>query len=120
MKRDVKEAADRDARRQAALLGYVAFAQDHPGLYELMFALDRVSSSDPELLRHVGACFVILADLSKDFGRYHGDASEVVAKQQMFVWSLVHGYAQLLSANRFKNDAMQGKSIMDIIPDLGA
>jgi len=119
MKRDVKEAADRDTRRQAALLGYVAFAQDHPALYELMFARDRVSSNDPDLLRHVGACFLILADLSKDFGRYHGDVSEVDAKQQMFVWSLVHGYAQLLSANRFKKDAMQGMSILDIIPDLG-
>lgn len=119
MKRGVKETADRGARRQAALLGYVAFAQELPALYELMFARDRVSSSDPDLLRHVGACFVILADLSKDFGRYHGDAAKVEAKQQMFVWSLVHGYAQLLTADRFKKDTMQGMNIFDIIPDLG-
>ncbi|WP_295510927.1 TetR/AcrR family transcriptional regulator [uncultured Sulfitobacter sp.] len=119
MKRGAHETADRVARRQAALLGYVAFAQDHPAMYELMFARDRVSSSDPNLMRHVGACFVILADLSKDFGRYHGDAAEVEAKQQMFAWSLVHGYAQLLTDNRFKKDAMQGMNILDIIPDLG-
>lgn len=119
MKRGIKETADRDARREAALLGYVAFAQDRPALYELMFARDRVSSSDPDLMRNVGACFVILADLAKDFGRYHGDAAEVEAKQQMFVWSLVHGYAQLSTANRFKKDAMQRMTILDIIPDLG-
>jgi len=40
-------------------------------------------------------------------------------KQQMFVWSLVHGYAQLLTTDRFKKDTMQGMNIFDIIPDLG-
>lgn len=118
MRKGVDDAADRDARRKAALLGYVAFAQDHPALYELMFARDRVASDDPDLMRHVGACFAILADLSTNFGRFSGDAATVDAKQQMFAWSLVHGYAQLMTANRFKKDAMVGLSILDIIPDL--
>lgn len=119
MRKGIDDASSRDAQRRAALLGYVAFAQDHPALYELMFARDRVSSDDPDLLRHVRGCFVILADLSKDFGRFHGDPAKIEARQQMFVWSLVHGYAQLLTANRFKKDDMQGMSILDIIPDLG-
>jgi len=118
MRRGVDDAADRDARRKAALLGYVAFAQDHPALYELMFARDRVSSNDPELLRHVRACFAILAENSNDFGRFDGDAEKVAARQQMFLWSLVHGYAQLLTANRFKKESMLGESILDILPDL--
>ena len=118
MRKGVDDAADRDARRKAALLGYVAFAQDHPALYELMFARDRVASDDPDLMRHVGACFGILADLSKNFGRFAGDTATVDAKQQMFAWSLVHGYAQLMTANRFKKEAMVGLSILDIIPDL--
>ena len=104
--------------RQAALQGYVAFAQDHPALYELMFARDRVSSNDADLMRQVGACFVILADISKDFGQFEGDPASVDAKRQMFLWSLVHGYAQLLTANRFKKDAMLGAGILDIIPDM--
>ena len=118
MRRNLIDAADRDTRRETALLGYVAFAQDHPALYELMFARDRVSSDDPDLLRHVGKCFVILADISKDFGHFAGDPAKVDAKQQMFLWSLVHGYAQLLTANRFKKDDMLEASILDIIPDL--
>ena len=118
MLRGIEDTADRDARRNAALLGYVAFAQDHPALYELMFARDRVSSSDPELLRHVRACFAILAENSKDFGRFDGDAEKVAARQQMFLWSLVHGYSQLLTANRFKKESMIGESILDILPDL--
>lgn len=118
MRKGIDDAADRDARRDAALLGYVAFAQDHPALYELMFARDRVSSSDPELLRHVRACFAILAENSKDFGHFDGDAEKVAARQQMFLWSLVHGYSQLLTANRFKKESMLGESILDILPDL--
>lgn len=118
MRKGIDGTADRDARRNAALLGYVAFAQDHPALYELMYARDRVSSSDPELLHHVRACFAILAENSKDFGRFDGDAEKVAARQQMFLWSLVHGYAQLLTANRFKKDSMIGESILDILPDL--
>jgi len=118
MRKGIDGTSDRDARRNAALLGYVAFAQDHPALYELMFARDRVSSNDPDLLRHVRACFAILAENSKDFGRFDGDAEEVAARQQMFFWSLVHGYSQLLTANRFKKDSMLGQSILDILPDL--
>jgi AcrR family transcriptional regulator len=118
MRKGMVDAADRDARRNAALLGYVAFAQDHPALYELMFARDRVSSNDPELLRHVRACFAILAENSQDFGHFDGDAEKVAARQQMFLWSLVHGYAQLLTANRFKKESMLGESILDILPDL--
>jgi len=118
MRKGIDGAADRDARRNAALLGYVAFAQDHPALYELMFARDRVSSNDPDLLRHVRACFAILEENSKGFGRFDGDAEKVAARQQMFLWSLVHGYSQLLTANRFKKESMLGESILDILPDL--
>lgn len=118
MRKGINDTADRDARRNAALLGYVAFAQEHPALYELMFARDRVSSSDPELLRHVRACFAILAENSKGFGHFEGDDEKVAARQQMFLWSLVHGYSQLLTANRFKKESMLGDSILDILPDL--
>jgi hypothetical protein len=32
------------------------------------------------------------------------------------MWSLVHGYAQLVTAGRFKKDNMKGLSILDILP----
>lgn len=118
MRRGIDGATGSDARRNAALLGYVGFAQDHPGLYELMFARDRITSNDPELLQHVRACFAILAENSKNFGRFNGDPEKVSARQQMFLWSLVHGYSQLLTANRFKKESMLGESILDILPDL--
>jgi AcrR family transcriptional regulator len=108
--RGIEDTADRDARRNAALLGYVAFAQDHPALHELIFARERGSSSDPELLRHVRACFAILAENSKDFGRFDGNAEKAAARLQMFLWSLVHGYSQLLTANRSKKACWENTS----------
>lgn len=119
MKSGLEGESDRAARRRAAFQGYVAFAEANPALYELMFARDRVSSSDPDLLTHVGACYAILADVSQGFGEFTGDTATITAKQQMLAWSLVHGYAQLRTANRFKKDEMQSLSILDILPESG-
>jgi AcrR family transcriptional regulator len=117
MRQGYCEADDRNTRRAAALNGYVAFAEDNPALYELMFSRDRVSSGDPDLLKNVGACFVILADVAQELGPYQGEGPTVTAKQQMFLWSVVHGYAQLLTANRFRKEDMQGLGITDILPE---
>lgn len=118
MSQGLSSGADRKARRDAALTGYVTFALENPGLYELMFTRDRVSSQDPELMGNVRDCFVILADVSEGFGEFPCTNGQITAKQQMFLWSLVHGYAHLLTANRFKKDDMLGVSILDIIPKM--
>ncbi|MEM8980906.1 MAG: TetR/AcrR family transcriptional regulator [Pseudomonadota bacterium] len=116
MRRGLHEGADRKLRREAALLGYVAFAEDNPALYELMFSRNRVSSQDPDLLLAVRDCFVTLADVSQGLGDFSGTPEQIAARQQMYLWSVVHGYAQLLTANRFKKDDMQGTRITDILP----
>ncbi len=108
--------ANRKERRRAALLGYVRFAMKNPGLYELMFSRNRVLADDRELLKHVGDGFAILADVSGELGLFGDDDPQAAAKAQMFVWSLVHGYAQLATANRFKKANMQGLDILDIFP----
>ena len=58
--------ANRDQRRQDALLGYVNFAERNPALYELMFSRDRLVNDDPALLEEIRTCFIILADASED------------------------------------------------------
>jgi AcrR family transcriptional regulator len=116
MVKGLRENANRTERRRAALLGYVSFVQKNPALYELMFSRNRVLADDPELIKHVGAGFAILADVSKDLGLFESDNPQSDAKAQMFVWSLIHGYAQLATANRFKKADMQGLDILDILP----
>ena len=111
--------ADRCQRREAALVGYVDFAERNPALYDLMFSRDRLVNDDPDLMREVGACFVILADISTDLGWHAGSVDEQNGKGQVALWSLVHGYAQLVTAGRFKKDNMKGLSILDIFPTIG-
>ena len=115
----VRDDADRDLRRNTALVGYVSFAEAHPALYDLMFSRDRLVNDDPDLMREVGACFVILADISVGIGRHEGSVFAQNGKGQVALWSLVHGYAQLVTAGRFKKDNMKGLSILDILPTIG-
>ncbi|WP_161539388.1 TetR/AcrR family transcriptional regulator [Hyphobacterium indicum] len=109
--------ASRAERRSAALQGYVAFALENPALYELMFARDRVLADDPALLEQVGACFAVLADTSQELGLFPSGDPNLEAREQVFVWSLVHGYAQLATAGRFKKEAMKGMDILSIFPE---
>ena len=111
-----EQTADRSKRREAALLGYVDFAEGNPALYGLMFSPDRLVNDDPGLMAQVRACFVVLADISEDLGWHTGSIDQMNGKGQIALWSLVHGYAQLLTSGRFKKDNMQGLSILDVLP----
>ena len=116
----VKDEADRDGRREKALVGYVDFAERNPSLYDLMFSRDRLVNDDPDLMREVRACFVILSEISSDLGWHIGSIDEQNGKGQVALWSLVHGYAQLVTAGRFKKENMKDLSILDILPTIGS
>ena len=116
MTEKVNNETNREHRRQEALTGYVKFAEFNPALYELMFARDRFINDDPVLLTEIGKCFEILVDVSEELNWYKGTPIEVSGKSQVALWSFVHGYAQLVTAKRFKKEHMKGLSIMDILP----
>ncbi len=118
MTASVDDTADRGKRREAALVGYVDFAERNPALYGLMFSPDRLVNDDPNLMAEVRACFVILADISEGLGWHTGSIDQMNGKGQIALWSLVHGYAQLLTSGRFKKDNMQGLSILDVLPSI--
>ena len=61
---------------------------------------------------------MILADCSTELGWHHGSLEDKAGKGQVAIWSLVHGYAQLVTAERFKKDNMKGLSILDILPTI--
>ena len=118
MRKDWTEDAPRTERRDLALQGYVTFAIDHPDLFELMFARGRTKSDDPELMGNVVACFAVLADISKDLPLGHPNDELTEARAQMFIWSAVHGYAQLSISGRFKKNEMKRLTILDILPQM--
>ena len=117
MTEEVNNQSNRDHRRQVALTGYIKFAECNPALYELMFSRDRFINDDPILLAEIGKCFDILVDGAKELNWHNGTPKEVSGKSQVALWSFVHGYAQLVTARRFKKEQMQGLSVMDILPD---
>ena len=116
MKSKATDKSNRNDRRSAALLGYVEFASTHPALYELMFSRDRFANNDPSLMKEVGGCFEILIDVARELNWYKGLPEKVNGKSQVALWSLVHGYAQLVTAKRFKKENMKGLLITDILP----
>lgn len=118
MRKDWAEESPRPERRDLALHGYVAFAVDHPDLFELMFARGRTKSDDPELMGNVVACFGVLADIAQDLPIGHPNDDLKQTRAQMFIWSAVHGYAQLCIAGRFKKDEMKRLTILDILPPM--
>jgi AcrR family transcriptional regulator len=112
------EDTPRPKRRDLALQGYVSFAVDHPDLFELMFARERTKSDDPELMGNVVACFAVLADIAQDLPLGHASDELTARRARMFIWSAVHGYAQLCIAGRFKKDEMKRLTILDILPQM--
>ena len=70
-------------------------------------------------MREVGACFVVLSDISVGLGWHAGTVDVKTSKGQVALWSLVHGYAQLVTEGRFKKDNIKDLSILDILPTIG-
>jgi AcrR family transcriptional regulator len=81
-------------------LGYIAFAQEHPALFRLMFSSSRPDFSDPHLQSAARAAF---DDLVDNVERIRGDdprLSEAGMTDVASTWAIVHGLADLLLGRR--------------------
>jgi AcrR family transcriptional regulator len=89
-----REAAGSDAfqRLLGTTLGYLAFARDHQGLFDLMFASPHVNRADPALIPHSARSYMILREACLPFAPPGASADPVL---ETAVWSMVHGYAAL-------------------------
>lgn len=108
--------ASRADRRQAAMGGYVDFARQNPGLFELMFSAQRTNSDDPDLLRHAGRCFAVLCDVSEGLIWDKSDAPDAALRAQIMHWSMVHGFAQLTASGKLNKGDMKNLQIFDVFP----
>jgi AcrR family transcriptional regulator len=106
----------RDTARQNALAGYVTFATQHPGLFELMFSRHRTNSDDPDLLEQAGKCFAVLAQNAAGFDWGDGAPADPTLSAQILHWSLVHGFAQLKVAGKLDKGPMKDLTLFDILP----
>jgi AcrR family transcriptional regulator len=105
------KAQDQPAGRsvsRAMAQAYVAFARDHPGLFQLMFRAERLDFSRPTLaaaargasmalMRSAGCKAAAEGPAAPDLS---GAGARDLLARMVFDWSLVHGFAMLLIDGR--------------------
>lgn len=100
----------------AASKGYISFAQENSSVFQLMFGGTEISSDDTALSEAAQAAYAVLARISAPVKL----GSDRQQNAEAFVWSLVHGYASLMLANKigFENNSQAYQQFERIFPDL--
>ena len=82
--------------------GYVTFADRHPGQFRVIFRGDRLDRSNPRYLAAADAAFRVPVEA---VGAYYGSADPmadpVLAARVVGLWSLVHGFSELMLSGQF-------------------
>ena len=86
-----------DTRRWDGARAYVAFATEHPALFQLMFRSDRLDSARPSIKEGRMQLYGILAE-SRDAATEHPTLEQL--GRLLGGWSLIHGYTLLLLDGR--------------------
>lgn len=122
MRDGVDAATGPEGRLQAALVGYVRFAAQHPALFRLMFSEALCDFDDPALQTAATASYAVLADISTGLDWDKADTPDAQRRAEMMLWSLAHGYATLTNAGRFLGTVDPDApplSVQDITPRFG-
>jgi AcrR family transcriptional regulator len=121
LRRYLREGADTDdtsasSRIVGMAVGYLRFALDHPGRFQLMFRRAMLHSQDPSLKAAVRAAY---GELEQAIHAYLGGRPDEPLRPDdqaavLGTWSLVHGFSHLALDGKF--DAMAGqKGVRDSV-----
>lgn len=96
--------AEKTPRAQfiASGIGYVEFALANPALFKLMFGSERPKSDDARLMHHASEAFNVLVGDVRAVVGYDPMESDEGRLAIAAAWSLVHGIANLLIADRLR------------------
>jgi AcrR family transcriptional regulator len=93
------------ARAYTMMRIYVRFAQQHKGLFDLMIGPRILRKSDyPELAQATSASFELFAAAVRDYAREHGWKKKQMDLVTHAAWSVEHGLATLIIADRVDHD----------------
>jgi AcrR family transcriptional regulator len=116
------EAAGNDPRDRMKAMGmaYVGFAQDHPGLFQLMFRSERLDPKRPSLREAIDGTREALRTAAAARAPGKPVSPREAAAQAVAMWSLVHGFAMLLLDGRLQNTlaSLSGEdshSLLDLV-----
>lgn len=119
MREGVAEASGRKARLEAAMRGYVRFAETHPHLFQLMFSPQSCDFADTDLIAQGRESYAVLADISTGLNWDKALPPDGQQRTEMMLWSMVHGYAMLRINGNFvpRMGGTPPWDIEDILPD---
>lgn len=90
-----------EAQLRAAGDGYLAFACANPALFRLMFAEVLLDCDDPAYAEATRAAFTQLVEISTPAAEALGRTTEAGRAEILkLVWSIAHGYANLVLENQ--------------------
>jgi AcrR family transcriptional regulator len=119
MRDGVDSATRAEDRQQAALVGYVRFAANHPALFQLMFSDTLCDLVDPALQQAARASYDVLSEIAAGLDWDKADTPDAQRRAEMMLWSLAHGYATLANAGAFFGQTpgqAPALSVLDIAP----
>lgn len=105
-------AENRESRLRAAMTGYVRFARTYPALFELMFSTQLCDRENPDFSEAGSASYAILAEISEGLDWPGAEGPHRQRRTEMMLWSVVHGYAQLVLAGQFGADDPDVDAVM--------
>lgn len=121
MRDGVSDTSPGPERLKAAAAGYVAFAEAHPALFELMFSPLYCNFDDEALIAAARKSYAVLTDIATGLDWDKADLPDGQLRTEMMLWSMVHGYAVLKSAGQFRTGTTTGEvyPISDVMPAFG-
>jgi AcrR family transcriptional regulator len=116
MREGVSDASPGPARLEAAMKGYVAFAEAHPALFSLMFSPLYCDFKDEALLAEAQKSYAVLRDISAGLDWDKADALDGQLRTETMLWSFVHGFAVLKLAGQLRDGSEGPLPIEAIMP----
>ena len=113
-----RDAAPADPRERliAICRGYMAFARDHPAMFNLMFSTEFNPKHRPDSKESGDNAYSVLSETCAPFA----PISDAPDSTEIMVWSLIHGLTELTQFGRLKRpgDTSPPPDIADILPPL--
>lgn len=92
-----------DARSQiiASAKGYVAFVEENPHLFRLMFSMERELDLYPELMPASREAYAVLREVSAGLSPENCENPVHRTTTETMLWTFIHGYANLKANRQF-------------------
>ena len=102
MRRHMADASN-DAREQilASARGYIAFVEENPHLFRLMFSMERQIDIYPELQPASREAYAVLREVSEGLSPENCENPVHRTSVETMLWAFIHGYANLKANRQF-------------------